>query len=93
MNLRMFSIYDIKAESFMTPFFFPANGQAVRAFSDLANDKNTLVGRHPSDYKLCYIGDFDDDSAEFLPSGVISLGFATDFVERSSVIPLGVSNG
>lgn len=94
MRVKMFAVFDNKADLYMTPFFFPANGQAIRAFSDLANDSNTVVGRHPEDYKLVVLGEFDDGNAEFYPSGVVSLGFASDFVVPAKVFrPLEVANG
>lgn len=92
MILKIFAVYDIKSDAYLTPFFFPAVGQAVRAFKDLVADKNTFVGRHPEDYKLVHIGEFDDSSADMRPNGVISLGFGSDYVEKSEVMALrGVS--
>ena len=94
MKLKMFAIYDVKADCYLTPFFFPANGQALRAFGDLANDSNSIIGRHPVDYKLCLVGEFDDSDGEFLPGGCITLAWAADLVERSKIVPLGgVANG
>lgn len=87
MMLKMFSVYDIKSESYMTPFFFPAVGQAVRAFKDLVADKRSTIGMHPEDYKLVHIADFDDSNCEIVPTGVVSLGFGTDYVEKSDVPP------
>lgn len=90
MKLKAFAIFDVKSDSFHTPFFFPATGQAVRAFTDLVADKSTLVARHPSDYKLVQIGEYDD-SRGYLSAleSHISLGFASDFVPASglSVVP------
>ena len=88
MKMKMFSVYDIKAEAFMVPWFMPAQGQAVRAFSDLVEDKDSMVGKHPGDYKLVYVGDFDDSTGEFMPSGLISLGFGTDYVPKAEVMAL-----
>lgn len=64
MILRAYSIFDTKALNYHAPFFMNTNGQAVRAFSDLANDLNTTVGRHPADYILYCVGTFDDATAE-----------------------------
>lgn len=84
MILKAFAIYDVKGEVYNTPFFFGANGQAIRAFKDLANDKQTTVGRHPGDFKLMVIGTFDDNSGELVASDeVVSLGFATDYIDRA----------
>lgn len=88
MKMKMFSVYDIKAEAFMVPWFMPAQGQAVRAFSDLVQDKNSMVGKHPGDYKLVLIGEFDDGNGEFVPGGLISLGFGTDYVPKAEVMSL-----
>ena len=88
MKMKMFSVYDIKAEAFMVPWFMPAQGQAVRAFADLVEDKNSMVGKHPGDYRLTLLGEFDDSSGEFIPSGVVSLGFGSDYVPKAEVIGL-----
>ena len=92
MILKMFCIFDNKADCYLTPFFFPHTGQAVRAFKDLVADKNSTVGRHPDDYKLVHVGNWDDSVAEFEPTGVVSLGFGSDYVEKSEVIAMrGIS--
>lgn len=86
MTLLMFSIFDNKADAFNTPFFMAARGQAVRAFQDLVNDGQSAISKHPEDYKLCLIGEFNVLDAEFTPAGVVSLGFGSDFVERKSAL-------
>ena len=53
----------------MTPFFMKSTGEAVRAFSDLANDRQTMVGQHPADFTLFKIGDFEDRHGRFIPLG------------------------
>jgi len=35
---------------------------------DLANDANTMVGRHPADFSLFCVGQFDDASGQLLPA-------------------------
>lgn len=93
MILKAFSIYDVKSDSYATPFFMPATGMAVRAFTDLVNDANTTVHRHPGDYKLCEVGTFDDATGEFQSVGPLSLGFGSDYVGPGNVVPLGVKAG
>lgn len=79
---KIFSVYDVKAEIFNQPFFMSTKGEALRAFSDLANDSQSSIAKHPGDYKLVYIGMFDDVSGEVDEVERESLGFASDFVER-----------
>lgn len=67
MLLRAFSIYDIKALQYHPPFFKPTDGAAMRDFVDLCNDKNTTLGRHPSDYKLFCIGTYSDQDGTLEP--------------------------
>lgn len=92
--LAMFALYDVKSDSYKTPFFMIANGEAVRAFTDLANDPNTVIGRHPNDFKLVRLGMFDEATGEFREEPKLSLGFATDYVKPSSVVSLKeIANG
>lgn len=60
MKLRAYSIYDVKALNYHAPFFAHTDGSALRSFADLANDANTTIGRHPTDYSLWCVGEFDD---------------------------------
>lgn len=90
-KLKVFSILDTKADVFHTPFFFPATGQAVRAFKDLANDSSNMIGKHPGDFKLMHIGIFDDSNGSWESVKPVSLGFAEDFVEKPRIRE--VSNG
>lgn len=59
MKLKIFSIFDTKAEAFNTPFFFSFPGQATRAFEDLVNDPQSQISKHPEDYSLFELGEFD----------------------------------
>lgn len=60
MKTNAYSIRDVKADVFHAPFFLPTDGAATRAFSDVANDLTTQIGRHPADFTLFHIGSFDD---------------------------------
>lgn len=84
--VKMFSVLDVKADLYASPFCFGAVGQAVRAFSDLVQDPNTMPGRHPEDYKLVQIGEFDDVSGEVRAiSPHVSLGFGPEYQRRERV--------
>lgn len=81
--LRMFAVEDVKSESFQSPFVMPAVGAATRAFADLANDKQTTVGRHPEDFRLIEVGTFDTDTGVVAPVEKRSFGFASEYVSKS----------
>lgn len=62
MKLQAYSIFDVKVGIFMRPFFQQADGQAKRTFSDIANDDSHEIGKHPEDYSLHRVGDFNDQN-------------------------------
>ena len=66
MKLEAFSIRDEKSGVFVRPFFCVNRGVALRDFADLVADKQTAVCKHPGDFKLYFIGYFDDNSGEFV---------------------------
>lgn len=66
MNLKAFSILDTKADTFNTPFFMKTTGEAVRAFADLVNDPQSMINRHPDDFRLFHVGDFDQELGRFV---------------------------
>ncbi len=61
------TVRDEKADCFAHPFFVPALGLALRMFEDWSKDKETAVGRHPEDYSIFKIGEFDQVAGVFTP--------------------------
>lgn len=59
MKMFAYSVFDTKSLIYHLPFFQPTDGAAVRMFSDLVNDPNTQMGRHPSDFVLFQVGTYD----------------------------------
>lgn len=63
MKHSLFAIFDSKAKAFLPPFMLPNSEMAVRAFSDCVNDPAHQFARHPADYTLFKVGEFDDGDA------------------------------
>lgn len=83
MILQMFTVFDSKAEAYLPPFTTAARGQAVRSFSDTCNDPEHVFNKHPEDYTLFALGEFDDTTAEFDPLLTpVSLGVASEFIHQ-----------
>ena len=78
----VFSIYDAKAQAYLPPFFMHSEAVAVRAFSDGINDKEHAFGRHPSDYTLFNIGNFDDATGKIEPATPIAVASGHTLVEQ-----------
>jgi len=84
MNQKIFTIFDSKANAYLTPFFLHMDGMALRIFKDCINDKNHQFGKHPEDYTLFCIGSWSDDKAKFLTNNPISLGNGIEFKKTGS---------
>lgn len=56
------AIYDQKASLYSNAVCLDSVGVAKRQFSDQINDPSTPFGKHPHDYTLMEIGQFDDQS-------------------------------
>lgn len=67
MKLVVVSVRDRAVDNFGTPFFVVSKGQAIRSFSDEINRKadDNMLNRHPEDYDLYELGEFDNDSGAF----------------------------
>lgn len=78
---KIFTVFDCKAEAYLPPFLLHAKGQAIRAFTDMANDPNHVFNKHPEDYTLFELGEFDDGSAIItIHPSPQSMGVALEFV-------------
>lgn len=85
MVLKIFAVYDSKAESYMQPFFMQTAGMAIRAFADTVNrEPNSALAAHPGDFTLFQIAEYEQDTGEFtqLPAK-INLGTALEHKKPS----------
>lgn len=80
MLVKIYSLYDCKAEAYLAPQYFPTKGIAIRAFTELSNDEGSNVCKHAEDYTLFEVGTFDDSCCAFdLYATPISVGKAIEF--------------
>jgi len=71
MRMNAYSVYDYKTGAYHLPFFAINDGVAVRTLSDAVADPNMMFGRHPKDYVLYCVGQFDDQAAQLIPMSPI----------------------
>lgn len=96
MRLKAFAIFDSQALVYNTPFFFGQDGQALRAVSDLVNDPQSSVSKHPADYTLYRVGEFDDQKGLFESTEPVVLVQLAALVNREvneDQLGLGFGNG
>lgn len=63
--LRLYSIYDSKAEQFSPPQVYHNDMLALRAFEGIVNDDKMLIKKYPEDFTLYYVGNLDDSSGRY----------------------------
>jgi len=64
MIYKIFSVHDTKVQAFMPPFVMRSKGEAVRSFTDAVQDHSGTFCKHPEDYALWQLGEFDDQGGE-----------------------------
>lgn len=67
MNQRVFSIFDMKADAFLQPFFASTKGVAIRQFGGAVNTDGHELNKYSSDYTLFELGEFDERSGAITP--------------------------
>ncbi len=60
MKLNIYSIFDTASGLYSRPFFTLSDAEAIRSFSDITQDAEHPIGKHPEDYTLFRLGVFDD---------------------------------
>lgn len=74
MKLRMYSIFDRKAEVFNAPMCFVNDGICQRALTQIIpNDAD--MSKFPEDFDVYYIGDFDNASGAMAVSEDVGIAF------------------
>lgn len=83
--LKIFSVYDSKAEAYGSPAFITTRASAIRSFGASATDPNTDFGRFPADYTLFELGEFDPGPGIFKIHEIkVNLGSALEHANAIS---------
>lgn len=82
--MKMFSVYDNKAECFSPPFFMKATGLALRGFTDMINSgEQTQYSVHPQDFTLFELGEWNEETGKVEQyEAPKSLGNGVDFITK-----------
>lgn len=83
MILRMYSIFDSKAQAYLLPFFMPNNQMAERHFRDACTEDGHPFAKNPADYTLFYMGEWDENEGSVMPSrDKVALGNGVEYVAQ-----------
>jgi hypothetical protein len=82
----MYSIYDSVAQAFRNPWYMHNDGEALRVFEQIVNDKSNkdnLVAQHPEQFTLFHIGEWDDKNATIESFTPKSIGLGVEYVDAN----------
>lgn len=79
MIVKCYAIYDAKISQYRLAIFDIEDGGGMRQFSDAVNDStpNNPWNKHPEDYSLWFVGEFDTNNGKLKDSVPINLVNAT----------------
>lgn len=63
--LRLYSVYDQKAEQFGPPQVFHNDMLALRGFEAVVNDDKMFICKYPEDFSLYYVGNLGDINGRY----------------------------
>lgn len=95
MIFKMYSIFDSKAEVYLPPFYQKTHGESIRTVTESVTNSDSMLSKHPGDFTLYYLGDFDDETGLVAPLKThLNLGKLLEFQARaqSEVSPLNAMN-
>lgn len=64
-HTRLYQLYDLTAQAVAGPIMSEKkDGPAIRAFTTVLEDKNTMPGRYPEQFELRLIGTQDEETSQ-----------------------------
>jgi len=82
--MRIYSIYDTKAEQYGNPVFMRTDAEARRGFGQVAADTQTEIGRHPEDFILYRIGTWNPEKGVITPEAGTCIAKAIEFLAQAA---------
>jgi hypothetical protein len=68
MKIKVCAVYDKACAAYLRPIFVAEIAQAQRVFVDEALSEKTAISRHPEDFAIFLLGEFDDSTGELIPT-------------------------
>ena len=84
MTMKIYTVYDQKAEAYLQPFFTPTKGLAMRSFIDAVNKEGHDFNRYAPDYTLFEIGEYEDQTGQIkMHKHMENLGKANEYLKTN----------
>lgn len=83
-TLKIIAVRDRQLNAFMRPFAAQSLGQAIRSFRDEVNNPQSDLNKHPEDYELYHIADYDEATAAIVQSDPLpaQIAIASNLIEK-----------
>lgn len=86
MTKKIYVVHDCKSESYTAPMLHLAIGDALRAFTSAANNRETMIGTNPEDFSLFEVGEYDERTAKFkIWKSMVHVANAIDLVQSTKL--------
>lgn len=84
-RVKVYCVYDSKAENYGTPFMYDNRALALRAFSEVLTQPDHPMSKYPADFTLFEVGEWDKtDGIMIMLEAKINLGTALEYVTRAN---------
>lgn len=86
----VYSVFDSKVQAYASPFQMRTKAEAIRGWTEVANDPSTTVCKHSEDFSLMELGEYDESTGQFSNHPApINLGLAAQYkVQPKTQAPL-----
>lgn len=99
--MKIFSVFDDKAQAFLQPFFMKTGAEALRAFGQAVSEEGHSFCKHASDYTLFGIGVFDQETGKIagldahtnLGNGLVVKGQMAGVYDFDAKMEAAIKNG
>lgn len=66
MIMQVLAIKDTAMDTYGQPLFVHTIAQGIRIFGDAINNKENPMSKHPEDYNLYHLGEYNDGTGTFI---------------------------
>ena len=89
MKTGIYTIYDRKAGIYQFPYQFHNDAVALRACQDLVNQGDSQIAKHPADYIMFKLGEYDDNEGVFVQLSTKEIIAEFHHLQPSNPWPMG----
>lgn len=84
MRYNLCAVLDAKLGEYAAPFTVRKTGEAIRSFGDAVAqpDPNNNMHKHPEDFTLWHVGDYESDTGEVINVVPRILASASEYVVK-----------